>query len=588
MTTLTLLLTLTAIAPAASETPSTNQAPAGVLLDFTATWCGPCQQMSPIVSKLQREGYPVRKVDIDQEKALANRFNISSIPAFVLVVNGKEVMRKVGATSEGELRQMLARIPSREPQNIAAADGAPTMPVSNTARSAEPESKGIRLPFFSKSKPNAPDDSAEVAAAFDESAQIRSQAPGDVTTPATPLGASTRIRVREAQGKSEGVNFGSGTIIDSKPGRTVILTCGHIFRDMKEGAVIEVDVFDSKSFQTYLGKVITYNLDSDVGLIAIPTATALGCSRIAAPGIAISEGEHVFSIGCGGGQPPSRLQARVTKLNRYRGPDNIECTGAPIPGRSGGGLFNSRGEVVGVCFAADTENKCGLYTGLNPIYTLLDKASLTHVYRPAATPGSAPGTIGLADAGSPNAAFQADSVASAPATLRETADGDRARPPVGRLDTQAAPGVREEESEVICIVRPLNDPQAASRIIVINRASSKFMSYLKGELKSQPRPTSMPVELPPELASIQAATGFRGTPDAVTHAPAAASAATSDPLPAVTLPEFCPERPQPLRLQTPQATEQPKRARLQGSPARFDIAPQRYVRSAASKSSATR
>ncbi len=45
----------------------------GVLLDFTATWCGPCQQMNPIISRLERQGYPVRKVDVDQERRLGSK-----------------------------------------------------------------------------------------------------------------------------------------------------------------------------------------------------------------------------------------------------------------------------------------------------------------------------------------------------------------------------------------------------------------------------------------------------------------------------------------------------------------------------------
>ena len=94
-------------------------APKGVLLDFTATWCGPCQKMSPLISRLKREGYPIKKVDVDQEPDLAKRFNVTSIPAFVLVVEGREVARSVGSTTESNLRRMLARIPSSEPEQPA-------------------------------------------------------------------------------------------------------------------------------------------------------------------------------------------------------------------------------------------------------------------------------------------------------------------------------------------------------------------------------------------------------------------------------------------------------------------------------------
>ncbi|MCA9113132.1 MAG: thioredoxin family protein, partial [Planctomycetaceae bacterium] len=89
--------------------------PRGEVLDFSATWCGPCQQMAPIVSKLERQGYPIRKVDVDTNRALAQKYGISSIPAFVLVVDGKEVTRIVGAVSEQQLVGMLSQIPSDPP-----------------------------------------------------------------------------------------------------------------------------------------------------------------------------------------------------------------------------------------------------------------------------------------------------------------------------------------------------------------------------------------------------------------------------------------------------------------------------------------
>ena len=82
-------------APAAPSA-SANDA---VLLDFTATWCAPCRQMDPVVARLASQGYPVRKVDIDREPALAQQYRVSGVPCFVLVVGGQEAGRVVGATS---------------------------------------------------------------------------------------------------------------------------------------------------------------------------------------------------------------------------------------------------------------------------------------------------------------------------------------------------------------------------------------------------------------------------------------------------------------------------------------------------------
>ncbi|MBS0205122.1 MAG: hypothetical protein JSS49_19635 [Planctomycetes bacterium] len=82
-----------------------------VLLEFTAIWCQPCQQMRPIVSRLQRQSFSIHEVDVDAERELALRFGVKSIPCFVLIAGGQEIDRVSGVTSEQQLKSMLNRLP---------------------------------------------------------------------------------------------------------------------------------------------------------------------------------------------------------------------------------------------------------------------------------------------------------------------------------------------------------------------------------------------------------------------------------------------------------------------------------------------
>ena len=78
-----------------------------ILIDFWATWCGPCMRQGPVVEELAEEGYAVGKVDVDQNMALAQQFRVVSIPTLILFKDGTEVKRFVGHTSKEELKAAL-------------------------------------------------------------------------------------------------------------------------------------------------------------------------------------------------------------------------------------------------------------------------------------------------------------------------------------------------------------------------------------------------------------------------------------------------------------------------------------------------
>ena len=83
------------------------QAQKPILLDFWATWCGPCMRQGPIVEELAQEGYKVGKIDVDQEPGLAQQFKIMSIPTLLIFKDGKEVQRLIGLTPKDTLKKLL-------------------------------------------------------------------------------------------------------------------------------------------------------------------------------------------------------------------------------------------------------------------------------------------------------------------------------------------------------------------------------------------------------------------------------------------------------------------------------------------------
>ena len=81
-----------------------------VLIDFFATWCGPCQRLSPVIEELAKEyegKVDIYKVDVDQEEELAAQFNIRSIPTLVFASKELEPQVTVGAMSKGQLKDSL-------------------------------------------------------------------------------------------------------------------------------------------------------------------------------------------------------------------------------------------------------------------------------------------------------------------------------------------------------------------------------------------------------------------------------------------------------------------------------------------------
>ena len=80
-----------------------------VLVDFWATWCGPCKMVSPLVDELAEEHpeYKFCKVNVDDQEDLAARFGIMSIPSLFIFKNGENVKKSVGALPKEEILKLF-------------------------------------------------------------------------------------------------------------------------------------------------------------------------------------------------------------------------------------------------------------------------------------------------------------------------------------------------------------------------------------------------------------------------------------------------------------------------------------------------
>ena len=80
-----------------------------VLLDFWATWCGPCRMVAPIVEEIaqEREDILVGKVNVDEEMELAMQFGVASIPTLVVMKDGKAVAQAVGYRPKADIEKLL-------------------------------------------------------------------------------------------------------------------------------------------------------------------------------------------------------------------------------------------------------------------------------------------------------------------------------------------------------------------------------------------------------------------------------------------------------------------------------------------------
>lgn len=530
-------------------------APDCVIVEFMVDNCGPCRQLQPALEKLKSEGWDVRTVNADREPALVRKHAIESLPTLVLISNGKEVDRIVGAAPYEKILPRLAKLllashsaalgtanPKADLQQIdtpkvIARSSTPSLrtepaakaenwnsPSSSlvtpepgiTVRGQSPSGAFPMLAAAASSAIASPMTSQSVAEKFERlnaptnqlvsnsnsiqshgiqshgiqanslqtniqqasTSQVLSRQPDRMPAQppsqpspsrnAAPIdlqkaiaraeAATVRIRVDEENSTA----YGTGTVIDVHGDEALVLTCGHLFREMKPHSQLTIDLFPARAQPVNVpAQLIDFRADAgdvDIGLISFKLPFAIEPVPLLPQLEKLAVKQPAFSLGCDHGANPTRRDTQIKSINRYMGAPNVEIAGAPAVGRSGGGLFDQQGRLIGVCNAADAEGDEGIYAAAEIVYAQLERLHLAHLFTNEPTPQNVPAQP---------AVIQADFAANTPVNSFASSQSPANKPTDAQVD------LASKATQITCIVR---DSNGREQIVRVDSPSPELLS----------------------------------------------------------------------------------------------------------------
>lgn len=418
--------------------------PDPVLLQFSSENCPPCRSMQPIVQQLSAEGMPIQQIDVNQDPATTARFQVRETPTFIVFAGGKEVARHRGATDAQTLRKLMM---GAEP---------PT--------ADEPDLRE-RAPSEQIVEPAI--------------AQLPGKDPVQRAKEAT-----VRLKVEDPKG----ISYGTGTIVDARDGEALVVTCAHIFRASKGTGTINVEIYTGTGPKTVAGELIVHDMQKDVAFVSIQPGMEVTAVQIAPAEYKVAVSQPVFSLGCDKGAKPTIRDTQITAIDRYTRPNHFCVSFEPSDGRSGGGLFSVKeGYLIGICNAAIPSDREGLFAGLQSVQSELDEIGHGQIYARAGMPEEDnPAEESPAPPRElPNFADQGQPIQPLDPSMDDDSRHPRAGEPIAAGEPSGpegmaslASGVDLDDTEVICIVRSRKNPQAESRVFVVNNVTPELMSQI--------------------------------------------------------------------------------------------------------------
>ena len=463
---LLVLLAVTTVLPLAEFSFGDSPGNDTHLYFFTSQGCAPCEVVKPALAQLDADGYPVTIIDIRQRPDWANHFRVDRTPTVIMVRDEKIVGRHAGVISHSELLQWYA-----------ASGFVPT--------ATKPTPVGTKVVFSAAEPPDATRPPADLRRKEDgfQSATMHK----GTSTPANQseeiaLAATVKIKVEDP----EGISYATGTVIHSHGNESLVVTCGHVFRESKGSGDISVEYgFADQNISVGSGDLIFYDADArDIALLVLSTdGDSIPAVQIASKRSTVDIGNDAFSIGCDHGEYPTIRHTRIKNRAAYDGAIKYDIYGRPVDGRSGGGLFNQDGELIGVCNAAVVDFDEGIYTALDTIHWQLEHTNLAHLFQSpqpgvslVASSDSSPksSTNSFADSlpqsvvTRPKPEFPLSVPRSNGRTTLVSLQSDRTRSG-NRVDS---------DKEVLIIIRSKDDAIAA-KTITLSNPSHRLVDYLQ-------------------------------------------------------------------------------------------------------------
>jgi S1-C subfamily serine protease len=359
------------------------------LIFVTSPGCGFCQQVAPLVKEIAEMGYSVETVDASQRPDLVrDQLKVSMFPTFLMLSHDRIIDRVVGGgnpiTLKARILYMFERAVELQRKNgeiIQASFVTPSpvtsssvtpISVTSSATSGNPATPILTTGLKTESK----FDLKTVPKTVENTAK-------NPVTISTWITSSVKLRVDADNTHS----WGTGTIIDTRKGEALILTCGHIFRDSQGKGKIEVHLFGQNSTVRVFGRCLHYDLEIDLALVIIVPPCPVRAIPIAPQQYQILPKQRVLSVGCDGGANPTVREHYVMSTDRVGTPREnmlpfhyIQVYGAPVSGRSGGGLFTEDGYLIGVCNTADPVQNDGHFVPPQMIRHVLQSMQLSEIY----------------------------------------------------------------------------------------------------------------------------------------------------------------------------------------------------------------